>query len=56
MATIFDKRKEVQENQSLMIMTMEKKFNPGSFGFFRLLNGRDPHISSLSIAQDHDRL
>ena len=50
MSTIFDKRNEAKENQSLMIMTMEKKLNPTGFGLFRFLNRKDPSTSTISVA------
>ena len=35
---------------------MERKFNPGGFGLFRLLNQRDPATTKISTAQYWDML
>ncbi len=39
-----------------MIMTMEKKFNPSSYAFFRYTFRRDPKIAKISVAQYWDYL
>ena len=39
-----------RENQSLMIYTMEKKLNGGSFAWFKYFNRRDQNLSRISVA------
>ena len=50
MSAIIAQRNEARESQSLMIMTMEKKLNAGSYGLWRFNYRRDRNISKISIA------
>ena len=56
MNNIIAQREAARDNQSLMIMTMEKKLNGGSFAWFKYFNRRDQNLSKISVAQYWDLL
>ena len=53
---IMDQRQETRERQSLLVMSMEKKLNPGSYALFKYFNRTDRTIARVSTAQYWDWL
>ena len=50
MSNILELKQESRELQSLMIMTMEKKLNPNSWGLYKYFNRRDKNTCGISTA------
>jgi len=50
MSNILEERQEQRELQSLMIMTMEKKLNPSSWGLYKYFHRRDKNTVGISTA------
>jgi len=53
---IMDQRQETRERQSLLVMSMEKKLNPGSYALFKYFNRTDRTVARVSTAQYWDWL